>query len=115
MASGDVAFIRSGHAGIVAARARAKVHHRLLQIVLVLAGEARCGSVALEVIEVTPDATHRGDRGLGLDGDVLGRLWLLQIGPFELRKIFGEREQILLIERGGNWRHQVVLLYASPT
>ena len=74
MASGDVAFIRSDMPGLLARALGAKIHHRLLQIVVLLAGEAGRGAVALEVIEVAADASHRGDRGLSLGGDVLGPL-----------------------------------------
>ena len=62
---------------------------------MLLAGEAGGGAVALEVIEVAADASHRGNRGLSFAGDVLGRFRLSEIGPFELGEIFSERQQVV--------------------
>ena len=78
--------MRSDMPGLLPRVLVAEVHHRLLQIVVLLAGEPGRGAVALEIGEVTAGAADRGGRGLRLGGDVSRRRRLLQSGHFSLEK-----------------------------
>ena len=113
MSSGVVARIRSDMPGLFPACLVAERQHRRLQILLRLAGEARGGAVALEMLHVAAFAADRSDRGFRLGSDIVRCRRLLQIRPFQIGEIGRECQQVLPLQGGRHGRHERVLSGAA--